>query len=563
MRQAEAVPLLRRAFDVALNAYLRVQWLVGARRLRGQARAPQAAQDRLLREIVSANRLTRFGREHGFSGFRSGDEFRASVPVSDFERLRPYIEAQQAGEPALTREAPFCYLRTSGTTSQPKDIPLTASHLRGLRRHQSISVARQLDLVPGCFDGAILTFTSPAREGLLAGGKPFGAASGVVAASTPAIVRGKFVLPAEVLAIEDSHVKYLLALRLALVRPDVTYLGAANSSTLLTLMRLYRENEDALIADVLNGGFFLSDRVPQQAMRSVQERLAAAPARAAALERLRERSGPRRLRDLFPDLKLVITWTCASAGIAVRALREELAPATRVLELGYMASEFRGTVTLGKRAGSGFPTLDTHYFEFAERDRWDGGERQTLTLSQIRKGVDYYVIVTTPSGLYRYFINDLVRVAGFWHRTPLLKFVQKGRGVTNITGEKLYESHVIAAVNAALEEHAVRSRFFTVLADEARLEYTLYVEAVAEATPPIQVLAQSVESRLMALNVEFHAKRESGRLQPLQGAWLRPGTFERLKNDSVARGQREGQFKPAVLGYRKPGGFEFDAHRLP
>ena len=135
--------------------------------------------------------------------------------------------------------------------------------------------------------------------------------------------------------------------------------------------------------------------------------------------------------------------------------------------------------------------------------------------------------------------------------------------MTNITGEKLYESHVIAAVNAALEEHAVRSRFFTVLADEARFQYTLYVEQASQAPVPIHVLAQSVESRLMALNVEFHAKRESGRLQPLQGAWLRPGTFELLKNDSVARGQREGQFKPSVLGYRKPGGFEIDAHRLP
>ena len=68
----------------------------------------------------------------------------------------------------------------------------------------------------------------------------------------------------------------------------------------------------------------------------------------------------------------------------------------------------------------------------------------------MRKGLDYYIIVTTPSGLYRYFINDVVRVTGFLHAAPLLKFMQKGKGVTNITGEKLYEAQVLAAVSGAM-----------------------------------------------------------------------------------------------------------------
>jgi GH3 auxin-responsive promoter len=553
----------RRILDAALKTYLRIHWYLGARRLRAQARDPQAVQDQVLRDILRANRFTAFGREHGFSGITSHEDFRAAVPVCDFERLRPYIEAQHSGEPALSAEEPLCYLRTSGTTSQPKDIPLTASHLRALRRHQSLSVARQLALVPGAFDGSILTFTSPSQEGLLANGKPYGSASGVVAASTPSIVRDKFVLPASVLAISDSRIKYLLALRLALVSPHVSYVGAANSATLLTLAKLYRENEDALLKDLRNGGFFLAGRMPRHIMASLQDRLGPAPGRAADMERVCANTSLRRLRDLFPGVKLVITWTCASAGTAVKALKEELAPNTRILELGYMASEFRGTVTLGKRGGSGYPTLDTHYFEFAQRDEWDNGHRRFLSLSQIRKGVDYYIVVTTPSGLYRYFINDLVRVSGFWYNTPLLKFVQKGKGVTNITGEKLYESHVILAVNAALDEHTVCSRFYTLLADEARFQYTLYVEQALESQVSMSALASWVDAKLMALNVEFHSKRESARLQPVQGAWLRPGTFELLKHDCVAKGQREGQFKPPVLAYAREVDFDFGAHRLP
>ena len=63
-----------------------------------------------------------------------------------------------------------------------------------------------------------------------------------------------------------------------------------------------------------------------------------------------------------------------------------------------------------------------------------------------KPGRRYYVLFTTAAGLYRYFMNDLVEVTGFFHRTPLLRFVQKGKGVTSLTGEKLYEAQAIEAV---------------------------------------------------------------------------------------------------------------------
>ncbi len=552
----------RFVLDAAIKLRLRLTWASAARRIRAQVRDPQAVQNALLCGILAANRDTTFGRQYGFSGLASYAQFRDHVPVCEFEQLRPYIEAQQStGEHALTAEEPLCYLRTSGSTSKPKDIPLTPSHLHALRKLQRVAVARQLALVPGAFDGSILAITSPAQEGFLSNGKPYGSASGVVAGSTPAILRDKFVVPPSVLAISDSHTKYLLILRLAIARSDVSYLGAANSTTLLTLAKLYREHEEALLRDVRDGGFFLSDQVPPGTLQAIQGQLGPSRKRADELEELRRSVTTRRLRDLWPRLQLVITWTCASAGIAAKALKEELARPTRIVELGYMASEFRGTITLGRRAGSGLPTLDTHFFEFTERDGWNSGRPEYLTLSQLRKGVDYYVIVTTPSGLYRYFINDLVRVTGFLHRTPLLVFVQKGKGVTNITGEKLCESQVISAVSSALEEQALRSPFYILLAEEARFQYRLYVEHESATHFAMEALTGSIESKLSALNIEFQAKRESGRLQPLRGHWLRPGTHEHYKRHSVAKGQREGQFKPPVLALAKQVDFDFDAHR--
>ena len=555
---------LRRSFkkriaDLAITLQLRWTRLMQGRRIAAAARNPMRAQHALLGKILQRNRDTTFGRKHGFERIDSYARFAARVPVHDYEALRPYVDAEiERGEQALTAESPIHYLRTSGTTGKPKDIPLVESHLRQLRHINRLSVSSQHRVCPAAFRGSILVVTSPAFEGRLANGKPYGSASGIVSGSTPPLVRDKFVVPASVLTIHDSRVKYLLILRLGVARRDITYLGTANPSTLLALMKLYRENETALIADLRDGGFFLADRVPGDVLASVEKRLRPDPLRVAEIGALQAAAG-RRIADLWPELRLVVTWTCASAGIAVTALRAELSPHTHIHELGYVSSEFRGTITIGKRPGSGLPTWDTHFFEFVEKDRWDRAEPEFLTLDKLRKHTDYYVIVTTPSGLYRYFINDLVRVTGFFRRMPLLKFMQKGKGVTSITGEKLYESQVLAAVRHVLEQLGRIPRFVMMLADEAAQRYRLYVETDAGEKPESLLLAQMVDAQLRSLNVEYDAKRESGRLAEIAAAWLSPGTEEAYKHASVQQGQREAQFKVVALAYKQKFAFDLDA----
>jgi sterol desaturase/sphingolipid hydroxylase (fatty acid hydroxylase superfamily) len=557
----ERIP--RRSFgsriaDLAITLQLRWTRLMQGRWIAAGARDPMRTQHALLAQIVRRNRDTTFGRKHGFEQIESYASFAERVPVQEYEALRPYVDAEiECGEQALTAESPTHYLRTSGTTGKPKDIPLVGSHLRRLRRITRLSVSSQHRVCPAAFKGSILVITSPALEGRLANGKPYGSASGIVSGSTPRLLQEKFVVPAPVLTISDSRVKYLLILRLALARRNITYLGTANPSTVLALMKLYRENETHLVADLRDGGFFLADRVPADVLDSVQKRLRPDPSRAAEIGSTT--SAGRRIADLWPELRLIVTWTCASAGITAAALRAELSARTHVHELGYVSSEFRGTITLGKRAGSGLPTWDTHFFEFVEKDRWDRGEPKFLALDELRKGDDYYVIVTTPSGLYRYFINDLVRVTGFFHRMPLLKFLQKGKGVTSITGEKLYESQVLAATRQVLEQLGRAPRFVMMLADEADQRYRLYVETDGGDKPESQLLAQMVDAQLRSLNVEYDAKRESGRLVELAAAWLAPGTEEAYKRASVQQGQREGQFKVVALAYKQRFAFDLDA----
>ena len=327
----------------------------------------------------------------------------------------------------------------------------------------------------------------------------------------------------------------------------------------LALMKLYREHHAEFIADLRGGGFSKVSELDEITRAALTGRLAANPARAQELMRLNA-AGKQRMADIWPNLRLVVTWTCGSAGVTVRALREELSPRTRIFELGYVSSEFRGTFSLCPHAGTGLPTFETHFLEFGERDRWDRGERECVTLDRLRKGVDYYIIATTPSGLYRYFINDIVRVTAFLHATPLLKFMQKGKGVTNITGEKLYEAQVLAAVAAAMTRLGLNALFVMMLADEEARGYRLYVEPDRPPACDAAALARDVDVLLRELNIEYESKRDSARLAPLQAAWLRDETGDAYKAHCVAEGQREGQFKCVALTYRKSFGFDLEAH---
>lgn len=538
--------------NLFLGNMLRLRRAQYWRHMKPALRDPMRVQQAVLRRLLATNARTDFGRRHDFAQIRNHRDFARAVPVQEYENIRADVEAQMAtGRKTLTEEQPLCYVRTSGTTGQAKDLPMTGSHLQAWRTLQQMAVGLQHGVRPEAFEGSIFIMVSPAQEGVLPSGQAYGSASGVVARDTPAIVRAKFVAPRAVFEIGDSELKYLVLLRLALQRQDITYMGAANPSSLLGLMRTYRKHAKALHEDVRAGGFFRLNDMPEAVRHAVMPALKAHPDRAAALEALPQ-DREILIRDLWPTVRLAVSWTCASVAGAAQKLKAELPRRARLMELGYIASELRATLTVGRRAGSGLPTADTHFFEFIEPADWEAKRDRFLTLDQIRKGRDYYILVSTPSGLYRYFINDIVRVTGRLGRMPMLRFAQKGKGVTSITGEKLYEAQ---AVQAVCESVGGQSAFWLMVADEARSVYTLYIEGTGD---DLGEAARLIDAKLRKLNIEYEAKRESGRLEPLAVVPLREGAYEAFKAHAVAGGQREGQFKYVALCYARELRFDIE-----
>jgi sterol desaturase/sphingolipid hydroxylase (fatty acid hydroxylase superfamily) len=527
--------------------------------LRRAARDPRAAQLRVLEAIVAANRDTRFGREHGFAEVRSYADFAARVPLSDYERLRPYVEAQEAGERALTAERPVMYSVTSGTTGKPKYIPVLPATLAQFRAEQELYTWVLYRHCPDAFAGRGLGLVGAAVEGRTASGLPYGSVSGYLYRAMPRLLRRGYVLPPEVNDLSDYELKYRVVLLLALAAPDISYMAGANPSSFLRLLDVLGASRELLAECLERGDAAALGELPPAVAAAVARGLRPLPERAGELRSLpRERALS--YADLWPRLRLVTVWTGGSCGVAVPALKARLPAGAELVELGYLSSELRVTTTIDAATGAGAPTLRHHFFEFVERDAWERGERDFRLLDELQDGAEYHVVVTTPAGLYRYPMNDIVRVAGRLDRLPLLRFVQKGKGVTSITGEKLHEEQLLSAVAAAAAARGVTPLFVMALADEARARYRVYLEPAQPPADDGAALVAAIDGELGALNIEYRAKRASGRLGPLEFAWLGPGTLDALRRHSVARGQREGQFKTVALQYARDFAFPIDDH---
>ena len=509
---------------------------------------PATAQMDVLQRLLYQNRDTHFGKKHRFSEIRNYAEFQQHIPVQTYDSLRPYVEEQRlTGAKALTAESPKFYAQTSGTTGEPKYIPITPTTLKSHSDEQSLFSYLQYRTCPEAFAGKALGIMGAAVEGELDSGHAVGSVSGHLYQSLPKMIQSRFVLLPAVSSISNYDLKYLVILRLALAEPNITYAGSPNPSTFLRLLNVLNEQREVLIQSLVTGKLDEIESLDIALRTQLERKFRPDPARAAAIGSLAELT----FANVWPQLKLVTTWTGGSCGIALTALREKLPPKTKVMELGYQSTEFRGSIALQAETSAGLPPLHHHFFEFVAQSLWDNNTPEFLTIDQLTLHQTYYVIVTNTSGLYRYFMNDLVKVDGFFNATPLLSFVQKGRGVTNLTGEKLYEAQVIDAVKDISVKLGLISSFYILAADEISMSYQLFIQA-NPSTPINHVIFSSLlDEKLSTLNIEYKAKRDSGRLTPLSTVWLKPDVSEAYKINCINLGQREGQFKPAVLQYLK------------
>ncbi len=515
-----------------------------------QTKIPHTIQKRFLFNLLAQNKYTRFGKEHHFSEINSIEEFKKNIPINQYEDLRPYIESNiAAAGTGLTQEHPSLFLQTSGTTDRPKNIPLTGSATRGLKDSQTLFAFAHHMGIPDIFKGKLLTISGMRVEGQLENGKPYGSMSGMISHSMPFLLKSKYVVPKAIARISDYQLKYLMIAALGLKERNITWLVSANPSTFFKILEVMEANLDPLIKLLSTGD---ASDLPEGFQRVSTRRFRASRDRAQELKTL-ARNSHLSFSRIWPNLKAVTTWTGGNCALLMPKLRNLLSRETLITELGYIATEFRGSVLVDTNNNTCVPAITESFFEFIEPDHWNSGSVETLTLDQLEIGKQYYVIATTTSGLYRYFINDIIEATGKFNQTPTIRFVQKGKGVTNLTGEKLTEFQVLKAIESIPSIAKLNDNFFLLAGDANTLQYRLYIEM-----PPRTDIPNFLDQEISNLNLEFAAKQKSGRLLPTKVYFLTPGCGEAYKKHSIAKGQRESQYKTIRLQYLSDCHFDFE-----
>ncbi len=554
-----------------VNAIVKWKGRKVERALGEQLRDLKKSQHHFLMSVIRGNAETDFGREFKFSEVHSVEDYRKRVPILDYEKLRPYIEEQdKSNRPVLLRENPIFYAVTSGTTGKPKFIPVHKEALKAHKQSTNFFLYNFLKAAPQMFSGKILAIVSPAVEGYMEDSKrPYGSTSGQMYEGLSRFVKNLYVVPASVFAVEDYDLKYLTILRLALQERNISYLSTANPSTIAKLVNLLPLSLESMIDDIEAGTFREINRLDARSQTEVGERLAPSKARADELRRILQENPKPKICDLWPNLQAVGTWMGGSSSIFLDQLKGQFSESTVIRDLGYLSSEFRGSVPVLTGTNAGVPTFWNGYYEFVEQNEWDQGNQNFLGLDELQNGKNYYIFITTNYGLYRYNMNDIVQVDGFYQSAPMIRFMQKGKGVTSITGEKLYESQVIQTVSQLDAEMGVNSEFYLMVCHPEEARYTLYYElspkikdaALASegiaSFEKVKVFQRRMDEILGEVNIEYASKRKSGRLQPLRLVVLKRGSFEQFKKFYLGQGQREGQFKIVALQFLKDLKFNF------
>lgn len=534
---------------------------------------PVATQQQLLRQIISQNRDTEYGRAYKFATIQTLDDFRQNVPVVGYEAISHYIDRVTQGETnVLTAEAPLLFAQTSGTTGDPKYIPVTPTCRKGGGMKVWMHYARLAH--PRAFAGKLLTIVSPAIEGYTEGGLPFGSTSGMVVKEMPKVVQSAYAVPYEIYEISDYNAKYYTIMRLGL-QENISLVATANPSSILKLAEVADHFADSLIRDVRDGTLSNTITLEPEIRRVIEERLRPLPRRAEELEAARlRRNGKLLPADYWPSLALLGCWKGGTVGAYIERLRDWYAPEGKemppVRDMGYLASEARMSIPVSDQGAGGVLTVHLNLFEFVSADQIDAdpyqeGQWDFLGVGAIEVGQEYYVFITTTGGLYRYDMNDIIEVVGHYNKTPVIEFRRKGRGMTNMTGEKLSVNQLMeamaradAAVEAAIHHYRAEPDY-----NESR--YVFKVEAGQLPTENHVDLLRAIDQALGELNIEYEAKRSSSRLRAPILQVMRTGWYQRQKQQLVADGKRLFQAKTilldAKLGYTpEPDELEAEVH---
>lgn len=532
-------------------------------------RGPQISLETLMR-VIRENEDTEYGVKYDFRNIHSYADYAAKVPFSDYEDYEPYIERMVCfgAKNLITSSDVRYFAHTSGTSGASKMIPRTQEELDilyndiflrafGLCEKERLAgretstgneTPAAADFAAGSGGGM------PRRKGVnfmesQIGYTPVGIAHGAISETLnhPEDTALCSALPEEIIYssanFDRRHIKLLFALR----ERNLSYL-MATFSPMISDMVIYLQNHWQDLCDDLEAGRIGDGISVDHRLRArLDAMLTPDPARADEIRRIMEERGDGDfISGIWPDLCLSACVGTASFAPHMEKIRKHIGPGIAVDYLGYVTSESTVAAQI-KEGEEAFMLLPySGFYEFIPVDG-DSQEEVPVLMDRLEAGREYELVITNLSGLYRYRIGDVIRVAGFHNNCPMISFSYRKNQLVSMYGEKVTESVMQSVVETISEESGTNILEYSVYPDTDSQpgRYVMILESDEEIRPERwSYYSDLLNEKLCAAHSSYRNKVEQKTMRPLEVRFVQPQTYALYRDIKIMDGASPNQIKP-------------------
>ena len=372
---------------------------------------PIQSQAKTLEFLIKNGRKTLFGDQHFFKDIKKYQEFKDSVPVRDYEKFKIYIDKILKGENDVVWPGkPIYFCKTSGTTSGIKYIPI--------------------------FENAVKTHINSARDSILnyilnSGDTNFIKGKQIFIQGSPILKTKNGIKIGRLSGIVAHHVPFYLR-------------SSRMPSWEVNCIEDWEEKINAIVDQTVNQNMTLIGGIP--------------PWVQMYFEKIIEKSG-KNVGDVFKNFSLFI-YGGVSFKPYKKTFEELIGRKVNSIEV-YPASE--GFFAFQDQIDNDSMLLILNndiYYEFIKTKDLLNGKKNYISLSEVKVGENYALIISTSSGLWRYNVGDTIQ---FTEINPY-RIIVTGRTKHFISafGEHVIAKEVEDAIKEVSSKLKLRVREFTV-----------------------------------------------------------------------------------------------------
>lgn len=457
---------------------------------------PLKVQRECLQELLSRAATTEYGKKYDFSSILTTEQYKERLPIVHYEDISGHVRRMMEGENNLLwPEEIGWFAKSSGTTdAKSKFIPVSPSsledcHFRGGK--DVIAIFNRLYPDAGVFSGKTLALGGSSEVSKTNTHCQYGDLSAILISNTPFWVNRMKTPEASIMLMNNWEEK-IEKICETTIKEDVRCLAGVPS-------------------------WFLT-----------------------VINKILEKTGKNNLHEVWPNLELFI-----HGGISFTPYREQYNrllpdPKMKYLET-YNASEGFFGLQDDPNDSSMLLMLDYGvYYEFMPTSELGKSNPHTVLLENVKTGVNYALIISTNSGLWRYMIGDTIQFTS----TKPYKFKITGRTklFINAFGEEVIIDNATEALNFACRETGADIYEFTAapifMGEGKRGAHEWLIEF---KSPPadIEQFADLLDSQIQKLNSDYEAKRMLS-LERLHIQIARPNLFnDWLKEKGKLGGQHK------------------------